>query len=44
MRAVDLGVAGSEGVGEIEFEDYVVLVGGEVDQVLFLLAQLFAFD
>lgn len=34
MRAVDLGVAGGEGVGEVEFEDDVVLVGGEVDQVL----------
>lgn len=34
VRAVDLGVAGGEGVREVEFEDDVVLVGGEVDQVL----------
>jgi len=44
VRAVDLGVAGGKGVGEVEFKDYVVLVGGEVDQVLFLLAFSFMFS
>lgn len=37
VGGVDFVVIGGEAVGEVEFEDYVVLVCGKVDEVLFVL-------